>query len=124
MINTELLVSRPNVMLPLKINLAFVFLLLLGCSGRGHWVGAMNGFIGTKLESNIYSDCSRGCGNSYWSPYSNLGEEFDDVVSEGEGYRYYITWRFSCKYSIFVTADGVIRSWRYESEDRSSCVIW
>ena len=101
-----------------------VLFLLVGCApSYSYWTDGMNALVGTKFESHIYSDCSRGCGDSYWSPV-NRNEVFDRVLEEGEGRRFYITWIRDCRYSVLVSRDGIIKSWRYEAANTKSCYVF
>lgn len=58
-----------------------------------------------------------------WSPV-NKKREFDKVVLEEGGKRYFITWVRSCKYSMFVSINGVVESWRYEVKDIKDCYVF
>ncbi|AXK54949.1 hypothetical protein DWF74_16805 [Pseudomonas protegens] len=101
-----------------------VLFFLVGCApSYSHWVGGMNAMVGTRFESHIYADCSRGCGDSYWSPV-NRNEVFDRVLEEGEDRRFYITWIRDCRYSVLVSKDGIIKSWRYENANTKSCYVF
>lgn len=103
---------------------ALIVFFLLGCApSYSHWVNGMNAWIGTRFESHIYADCSRGCGDSYWSPV-NRNEVFDRVLYEGERKRFYITWIRDCRYSVLVSEDGIIKSWRYETDNTKSCYVF
>lgn len=83
----------------------------------------MDLWVGESFDSNIYNDCSRGCGDSYWSPI-NKNQVFDKVADEGSGKRYYITWVRDCHYSVLVSQGGTIVSWRYETNNTKSCYIF
>lgn len=57
--------------------------------------------------------------------YSNREKRFaDKIIDEQTWKRYYLTWMKQCKYSVLVDDKGIIRSWRYETDDRGSCYIW
>ena len=100
------------------------YLSLVGCApSHRQWVDGLNMFIGTRFESNIYEGCETGCGNSYWSPV-NSDKKVDKIIGEGGGKRYYITWVAGCSYSLYVSADGVVRSWRYETKYPGSCYVF
>ncbi|AHZ68979.1 hypothetical protein OU5_1900 [Pseudomonas mandelii JR-1] len=43
---------------------------------------------------------------------------------EGDGNRYYFNWLFDCSYSVYTPADGVIRSWRFETSRPESCYVF
>jgi hypothetical protein len=49
---------------------------------------------------------------------------FDKVVDESGGKRYYITWIRDCRYSVFVAADRIIKSWRYETSNVKGCYVF
>ena len=83
----------------------------------------MNAFVGTRFDVHLYDDCSRGCGDSYWSPV-NKNKVYDQVVKEGDSQRYFLTWIRDCRYSVLVSGEGINQSWRYETEDRSSCYVF
>lgn len=110
----------------MKIHYYFLYFLFLltGCApSYSVWSGGLDLMVGTPFESHIYDDCTNGCGDSYWSPVNN-NEVYDKIVDESGGRRYYITWYSDCKYSIFVSGDGIIRSWCYEAEDKSACYVF
>jgi hypothetical protein len=83
----------------------------------------MNYLIGTQFDPHVHKDCTRGCGKVYWSPV-NKEKKFDKVVDESAGKRYYITWIRDCRYSVLVSADRIIKSWRYETANVSGCYIF
>lgn len=108
----------------MKINIIYIVFFLVGCApSYSVWEEGLGSFVGTSFESHIYDDCASGCGSSYWSPVNN-NEVFDRVVDESGGRRYYITWIRTCKYSIFVSGGGIIKSWRYETNDIKSCYVF
>jgi hypothetical protein len=80
----------------------------------------MDGAIGRDfgLYLNPY-----GYYGSLWSPV-NKERWFDKVVEEGGGRRYLITWVRSCRYSMLVSANGVVKSWRYEVKDIKDCYVF
>jgi len=83
----------------------------------------MNQFVGTTVDQHLgVPACRPNCENRFWAPMAE--KKFDKVVSEGDGERLYITWSANCKYSIYVSPEGIIRSWRYETEIKDSCVVW
>lgn len=84
--------------------------------GRG-----LNEVIGDAFERHYKNPHSL-----FWAPiYSNKEKRFaDKVVYESSWKRYYLTWMKQCKYSVLVDDKGVIRSWRYETDDRGSCYVW
>lgn len=96
---------------------------IYGC-GPSHfyWVERMNGFVNKDFNSGLDS-CVTNCGSSYWAPVNN-DRSFYKIDSEGEGKRYYIKWNSHCFYSIYVSSDGLIKSWRYESESKASCYVY
>jgi len=96
-----------------KFWILFFFFFILGCSTRSMWVDGMNGMVGESYCRHY---------NYFWSP-SNKNKSFDRVEVEGGGRRYYITWYGECKYSIYVERDGLIRSWRYETNNMESCYV-
>lgn len=98
--------------------------LLVGCApSYSVWERGLDSFVGTQFYSHVYRDCTSGCGSSYWSPV-NKNEVFDRVVDEGGYKRYYVTWIRSCKYSILVSGNGVIKSWRYETDSLKDCYVF
>lgn len=103
---------------------ALLICFLVGCApSYSVWVDGMNSWVGTRFESHIYESCAQGCGDSYWSP-SNHNETFDKIINEQGGKRYYVTWLTTCKYSVLVGGDGVIKSWRYESSNTNNCFVF
>ncbi|PLR65225.1 hypothetical protein QCBJ_00220 [Pseudomonas sp. QC2] len=97
---------------------------LAGCApSHSNWENGMNLRVGTHFDSHLYKDCTRGCGDSYWSPV-NKNKTFDKVVDESGGSRYYITWIRDCRYSVFVSADRLIKSWRYETSNVKGCYVF
>ncbi|NWC86946.1 hypothetical protein HX793_00330 [Pseudomonas reactans] len=106
------------------MGVALLATLLAGCApSHSAWTGVRNAFVGTRFDAHLYDDCSRGCGDSYWSPV-NKKKVYDQVVKEGDSQRYFVTWIRDCRYSVLVSGEGIIQSWRYENEDRSSCYIF
>ena len=96
----------------------------MGCApSHGVWSRGLDSMVGTKFNDHIYQDCHNGCGDSYWSP-SNKNEEFDKVIAQENDKRYYITWERACKYSILVSESGIIKSWRYETNEVNSCYVY
>lgn len=111
-----------------KINGGIVLLAFLaGCApSQSAWVSSKDGWAGTTFESHVYSICSRvphTCTEPFWSP-ANKVKTFDKVVEENSGKRYYITWIRDCRYSVLVSPDSKIMSWRYETSDTSSCYLF
>jgi hypothetical protein len=109
------------------INVFLVCLFAIGCSSPFYstWVSATNGLVGTPFESHFWPPrCLPDCLHQYWSP-SNKNAAFDKVLDEEAGEkRYYITWLMDCRYSILVSKEGIIKSWRYEAEDKRSCFVF
>lgn len=108
----------------MKINIIYVAFFLAGCApSYSVWEEGLGSFVGTSFESHIYGSCTGGCGDSYWSPV-NRNEVFDKVVEEGSDRRYYVTWIRSCKYSVLVSKDEIIKSWRYETKNTKDCYVF
>ena len=113
--------SRQSLILK-GVSLAFLGILLAGCA-HSIWRDRMNQFVGTPVEQHLdVPACRPDCGNRFWGPTIREGK-FEKIVSEENGERLYITWSANCKYSIYVSPDGIIRSWRYETETKDSCVV-
>ena len=110
-----------------EVNKAIVVILatavgLAGCApSYSVWEGAMEQRVGRNF--NIYYNNPTG---TFWAPlYSNREKRFaDKIVDEQTWKRYYLTWMKQCKYSVLVDDKGIIRSWRYETDDRGSCYVW
>ncbi len=93
-------------------------ILLIGCApSYNGWEGGRDFIIGKKMN-----ELSNKPG-ALWSPASDI-HSFDYVVIEGSDYRYYLTWIRTCKYSILVSLDGVVKSWRYETSDKHDCYVF
>lgn len=105
--------------------LVVMFFYSIGLSGcapsYSTWEGGLNEVIGDAFERHYKNPHSL-----FWAPiYSNKEKRFaDKVVYESSWKRYYLTWMKQCKYSVLVDDKGVIRSWRYETDDRGSCYVW
>ena len=126
MINTELLASMCKKIM--VFSSYFSILIVTGCVSHSAWVDMIDGYVGTPFDYHLDPPVGRpGLSGSFWSDgnYRPEGRIYKKMVSEGAGKRYLIPWSVSsCTYSVYVDSEGIIRSWRYESEDRSSCVVW
>jgi len=95
---------------------------LFGCGPSNYyWAEGMDGFVGKRVDSGL-GRCLDGCTGSFWSP-TNHNRQFSDIVSEGGGKRYYVDWNSRCAYSMYVSKEGVIESWRYEG-DSKGCYVY
>lgn len=114
-----------------KLLMPVICLLLAGCAPSAvGWKDSMDSLVGTHLTQHADS-CSlegRKCTGTLWSPSlwspANDVRGFDQIEEEKDGKRYYVTWMASCKYSVFVSAGGVIISWRYETSLHDSCYVF
>ena len=98
--------------------------LLVGCApSHSGWISRTNALVGSRFEPGTYGGCCDECANLYWSPV-NRSVVFDRVTDEGESKRFYITWVRDCRYSILVSKDGFIKSWRYETVNTRNCYIF
>lgn len=107
-------------MLVINKVLVVMFFLSLDCLDVLHHT-RLGKVIGDAFERHYKNPHSL-----FWAPiYSNKEKRFaDKVVYESSWKRYYLTWMKQCKYSVLVDDKGVIRSWRYETDDRGSCYVW
>lgn len=95
---------------------------LSGCLSYDAWEKSRDTLVGMKFDpeaslvgkERIYF--VRGVSSRRSVDYSRI---------ESGGVRYYITYTVPfCRYSILVSPDGIIRSWRRESLDRKSCYVY
>lgn len=99
--------------------LFFVATGLVGCApSHSGWEDELNSVIGDAFDKHY--KISNG---PFWSPV-NDNKVADKIVDEQTWKRYYLTWVRQCKYSVLVDDDGIIRSWRYETNDRGSCYVF
>lgn len=109
-----------------KISMVAIMTLLVGCFYRAGWEGDRNKFVGLKLDPELILV------DGYYAPLDFInyffhwssGRKFDRAEPEGGGTRYYITYGGECRYSIFLDGDNVMRSWRYETSNRSQCIVY
>jgi len=111
-----------------KISVIMVVVFLIaGCApSRSAWLSSKDGWVGTTFESHVYSICSRTphtCTEPFWSP-ANKEKTFDRLVKESSGTRYYITWIRNCRYSVLVSPESRIVSWKYETNNLESCYLF
>ena len=99
-------------------------ILFAGCApSHSAWVSSRDAWFGTSFDSHVYKICSRTsntCAGSFWSP-GNSNKNFDRILEEFGGTRYYITWIRDCQYSVLVSPEKTIISWRYETGNQKNC---
>lgn len=101
---------------------AFLFLGLSGCLSYDAWEKSRDTLIGMKFDPKT---SLVGKERVYFVRGVNSRRSIDYSKVESGGIRYYITYTVPfCQYSIFVSSDGIIRSWRRESVDRKSCYVY
>lgn len=98
------------------------------------WKESRNNLIGKRFEAALgRPDCEPYCSRDwpYWryelyNPFY-MSNPFYKIALEDTGRRFYIIWNKFwpdfCKYSVYVDEQRIIRSWRYESIDYSSCTL-
>jgi len=115
---------RQGVVVKNNILLFCCFIISACIPYRSAWEGDRNRFIGMKLDPQlILTDGSYGAkyGSYFFDTF--VERKFDNVVVEDNFVRYYITWRGRCQYSILLDKEGVMHSWRYETEQRQGCIV-
>lgn len=104
--------------------LGLVIFLIVACApSHSAWSNDKDAWIGTSIYSHDYAICKRDCRGSLWSPGNKI-KTFDRTVVEGRDKRVYITWIRDCRYSLLVSPDDKIVSWRYETNHTDSCYIF
>lgn len=82
----------------------------------------MDGAVGKRFSQHVTQQCRPDC-TYLWSPV-NKNREFEQVTQEGSARRYYIYWNKICLYSLLVSSDDRILSWRYETKETGSCYVF
>lgn len=94
----------------------------VGCMSYGAWEKSRDTLIGRKFDPN---KSLSGSDRVYYVRGVNSRREVDYSRVESGGIRYYINYVYPfCRYSILVSSDGVIKSWRRESAGRESCYVY
>ena len=82
----------------------------------------MNGAVGKSFSQHVNQACRPDC-TYLWYP-GEKEKKFKRIVPEGNATRYYIPWNKICLYSMLVSADDRILSWRYETAEVKSCYVF
>lgn len=105
-----------------KISL-LIIVALYGCApSHSGWRAGMDGAVGRNFEVLLSQRCRPDC-TRLWSP-GNDDKTVERVIEEPSGYRNYIYWGKSCKYSLLVSREGTVISWRYEPGDIDGCYVF
>jgi phage terminase large subunit GpA-like protein len=110
----------------MKTKYLLLILLVCGCApSNSLWVSTTDDMVGTRLGQHYWGEmCESECLNKLWAPSSTNKNIFDKTLVEGDGFRYFVTWIPGCQYSLLVSDEGIIQSWRYEAADVNKCIIW
>lgn len=89
-----------------------------GCSMHGAWRDTRDMFVGTKFDPDKNLNVQA---KSYYRRFVPAGGRlYYRMDFEPPNIRYYIQWSQSCRYSLLVSPDSTIISWRYEDVNNPS----
>lgn len=102
---------------------ALLMVIIAGCApSQSGWRVGMNGAIGRNFDDLLSQRCRPDC-TSLWSP-GNDDKTVERVIEEPSGNRNYIYWGKFCKYSLLVSREGIVISWRYEPGNIDGCYVF
>lgn len=118
---------------PVFLTSLLLIFFIYGCLPyRSAWESSLSQFVGNEIyldkifEEKSYIEYGRYFYNK--NVYKGSGKwgkrGFDKIVNEDIGVRYYITYGNVCKYSILIDENNVMLSWRYETKNRSRCIVY